>query len=144
MSATQATLSPAPIVPPTQQANSFSLSGHGLHVDYAATSFTGQPRLSYQDGTQTRSFAGSEIDTVEVPALGRIVSVTLSMVPDVGSTTFSVLIPTVMVSGIGGTSQVSTEAVTTIHRTPFTGHFVGQRELYRTARLHGSATALVF
>src|SRR5436305_9687909 len=82
-----------------QQADSFSLSGHGIHIDYDSTSFAGQPRLTYHDTVQNRSFSGSEIRTVEVPDLGTIVSVTLSIVPDVGSTTFSVLIPTVLVSG---------------------------------------------
>ena len=138
MSATKETTSAQ-----TQQADSFSLSGHGIHVDYDLTSFAGQPRLTYHDTVQNRSFSGSEIRTVEVPDLGTIVSVTLSIVPDVGSTTFSVLIPTVLVSGTAQ-SSVTTDAVTTIYRTPFVTNFVGQREIYRVTRMRGTATFVNF
>lgn len=143
MSAIQDT-SGSPIVPPVLQANTFSLSGHAIHVDYASTSVNGQPRLTYHDTVQTRSFSGGEIRTIEVPDLGTIVSVTLSILPDVGSTTFSLLIPTVFVPGMGILTPVTTDAVTTIHRTPFVAHFVGQREVYRVTRMTGTASAVDF
>jgi hypothetical protein len=143
MSATQ-DVSSSPVVPPVQQANHYSLSGRGLHVEYASTSLNGQPRLTYHDAVQTRSFSGNEIRSVEVPDLGTIISVTLSIVPDVGSTTFSLLVPTVIVSNIGTPANVTTEGVTTIHRMPFVVHFVGQRENYRAVRLEGSASFLIF
>jgi hypothetical protein len=92
----------------TLQANNFSLSGRGIHVDFASTSLNGQPRLTYHDTVQTRNFSGSEIRRTEIPDIGTIVSVTLSIVPDVGSTTFSLLIPTVFVSGIGVLTPVTT------------------------------------
>ena len=60
MSAIQDT-SGSPIVPPVLQANTFSLSGHAIYVDYASTSVNGQPRLTYHDTVQTRSFSGGEI-----------------------------------------------------------------------------------
>jgi hypothetical protein len=132
------------IIPPVQLANSFSLSGHGIHVDFSSTSLNGQPRLTYHDTVQTRSFSGDEIRTNEVPDLGTIVSVTLSITPDVGSTTFSLLIPTVFVLGMGSLTPVTTDAVTTVHRTPFVVRFVGQRELYRVTRMTGTASAVVF
>jgi hypothetical protein len=75
----------------TQQANNFSLSGHGIHVDYSSTSINGQPRLAYHDHLRNLSFAGAQIRTAEVPDIGSIVSVTLTITPDVGSTTVSVL-----------------------------------------------------
>jgi hypothetical protein len=70
------------------------------------------------------------------------VSVTLSIVPDVGSTTFSLLIPAAFVSGIGTLNPVTTDAVTTIHRMPFVAQFVGQRELYQVTRMTGTASFL--
>jgi hypothetical protein len=127
-----------------QQANNFSLSGGGVHVDYSSTSLNGQPQLTYHDTAQTRSFSGNEIRTVAVPDLGTIVSVTLSIRLEVGSTTFSVLIPAVFVAGIGALVPVTTDAVTTIHRTPFVAHFVGQREVYRVTRMVGTANAVIF
>jgi hypothetical protein len=128
----------------TLQANNFSLSGRGIHVDFASTSLNGQPRLTYHDTIQTRNFSGSDIRRTEIPDIGTIVSVTLSIVPDVGSTTFSLLIPTVFVSGIGTLHPVTTDAVTTIHRMPFVAQFVGQRELYQVTRMTGTASFLEF
>ena len=69
---------------------------------------------------------------------------TLSILPDVGSTTFSLLIPTVFVPGMGILTPITTDAVTTIHRTPFVAHFVGQREVYRVSRMTGTASAVDF
>ena len=132
------------VAPKVEQANTFSMSGDGSHVDYASTSINGRPKLTYHDTVQTRAFSGGELRTVEVPDLGTIVSVTLSIVPDVGSTTFSVLIPTVDVTELGTLNPVTTDAITTVHRTPFVAQFVGQRELYRVTRMTGTARALVF
>ena len=143
MSATQDTSGSAS-VSPALQANNFSLSGRGIHVDFASTSLNGQPRLTYHDTIQTRNFSGSDIRISEVPDLGTIVSVTLSIVPDVGSTTFSLLIPTVFVSGLGTLTPVTTDAITTIHRMPFVVRFVGQREIYHITRLTGTASFLEF
>jgi hypothetical protein len=100
------------------QANLFSLSGSNIHVEYSSTSINGQPRLAYHDPLRNLSFAGSDIRTVDVPDIGTIVSVTLTITVDVGSTTFSVFIPHALVSA-GRSDPVTTEAITTIHRMPF-------------------------
>ena len=129
----------------SQQANNFSLSGSYIHVDYSATSINGQPRLTYQDPVRNLSFAGSDIRRVDVPDIGSIVSVTLNITVDVGSTTFSVFIPNVIVpAGPGGANPVTTEGVTTIHRTPFVPQLPGQREVYSVAQLTGVASHLEF
>jgi hypothetical protein len=141
MSATQATT--APIVPPRQQANHFALAGHGLHVEYASTSLSGKPVLSYHDTVQTRSFLGDEISTVEVAALGTVVSVTLNIVPDAGRTTFSVILPHVALTGIGASSPVTAEAVTVFHRTSLIGEVLGQEESYTFIKVTGTATVVV-
>lgn len=126
-----------------QQANHFSLSGGHIHVDYSSTSINGQPRLAYHDPTRNLSFVGSDIRTVDVPDIGTIVSVTLNITVDVGSTTFSLLIPHVIVP-TGGSNPVTTEAITTIHRMPFGPSVPGQREVYRVARLTGTANHVNF
>ena len=126
-----------------QQANNFSLSGGGIHVDYSSTSINGQPRLAYHDAVRNLSFAGSDIRTVDVPDIGTIVSVTLTITVDVGSTTFSVLIPHVLVSA-GQSNPVTTDAITTIHKMPFAPQLPGQLELYRVTRLTGVAQQVFF
>ena len=139
-SATSAT----PIVPPIQLANHFSLSGHRIHVDFSTTSLTGQPQLSYHDAVRTLSFTGNDIRIADVPDLGSVVSVTLNITVDVGSTTFSVLIPHVSVSGIGGSAPVSTNGITTIHKMPFAPQLNrGQRDLYHVTHLTGVANHIV-
>ena len=129
--------------PSTQQANNFSLSGGGIHVDYSSTSINGQPRLTYHDHLRNLSFAGADIRRVEVPDIGTIVSVTLTITVDVGSTTFSVFIPSVIVAP-SGSAPVSTEGITTIHRMPFAPPMPGQREVYTVVRLTGVASHLNF
>jgi hypothetical protein len=128
----------------TQQANNFSLSGHGIHVDYSSTSINGQPRLAYHDHLRNLSFAGAQIRTAEVPDIGSIVSVTLTITPDVGSTTVSVFIPNVLVSAPNGSTSVTTEGITTIHRMPFAIPMPGQREVYSVVQLTGVASHLIF
>jgi hypothetical protein len=138
------TTSAAPAAPPIQTANHFSLSGQGIHVDYSTTSFTGQPRLTYHDPARTLSFVGDDIRVVDVPDIGSIVSVTLNLSVDVGSTTFSVLIPHVTVSGIGGSAHIATDGITTMHRMPFAPQaFLGQREVYHVTHLTGQADFIV-
>ena len=128
----------------TQKANNYSLSGGGIHVDYSSTSINGQPRLTYHDHLRNLSFVGAQIRTVSVPDIGTIVSVTLTITVDVGSTTFSVFIPDVLVSAPNGSTPVRTEGITTIHRMPFAPPSPGQREIYRVVRLTGTANHQVF
>jgi len=125
------------------QVNLFSLSGSNIHVEYSSTSINGQPRLAYHDPLRNLSFAGSDIRTVDVPDIGTIVSVTLTITVDVGSTTFSVFIPHALVSA-GQSDPVTTEAITTIHRMPFGPQLPGQLELYRVTRLTGVARQVFF
>jgi hypothetical protein len=127
-----------------QQANTFSLSGGGIHIDYSSTSINGQPRLTYHDHLRNLSFAGADIRSVEVPDIGTIVSVTLTITVDVGSTTFSVFIPSVLVAAPNGSTPVTTEGITTIHRMPFGPPMPGQREVYNVVRLAGVANQVEF
>ena len=142
-SATQsATSSAAAAVTP----NLFHLAGPNLRLTYSTSSITGQPILTYQDAHQTKSFQGPEINTIEDTELGTIVSVVLHAMPDVGSTTFSLLIPRILVGGLGAIAPVRTYGITTMHSTPFVvpGTVLGQLDTYTVTPLHGTAQAVVF
>jgi hypothetical protein len=128
--------------------NLYSLAGGGLHVSYTISGIAGAPHLTYQDATRTLSFSGTQIRTVDVPDLGTVVSVTLVLTVDTGSTTFSVLLPAVqLASGVGPVSSVpvSTDGITTFHRfsvIPVLNH--GQREFYTVTPLTGTASRVFF
>ena len=100
-----------------QQANHFSLSGRHLHVDFSPTSFTGKPQLQYQDAHRSVRFSGEEVRITAVPDIGTLASVTLSITPDVGSVSFSLLVPRVAVAS-GAMVSVTTQGITTTHKTP--------------------------
>jgi hypothetical protein len=122
----------------------FVLAGGGLHITYSTSGFFGGPHLTYQDAVRTLNFSGSQIRTVEVPDLGTVVSVTIVLTVDTGSTTFSILIPQVNLVGAASV-PISTEGITTVHRfsvIPVLNH--GQREFYTVTPLTGTASHVLF
>lgn len=128
---------------PTVTANLFQLSGHHLHVTYSPSSIDGKPTMTYQDQHQSKSFKGDEIRTVECD-LGTLVSVTLRIMPDVGSTSLSVVIPRTRVA-TAGTAVIHTECITTVHSTPFAPQVIqGQADSYTVTSLRGTAQAVAF
>jgi hypothetical protein len=123
--------------------NLFELQGSKLHVMYATTSIEGKPHLSYQDAHQTLSFRGDEIRAVATE-IGTLVTVFLVRSVDTGSTTFSLLIPSV---GLDATNsaRIRTEGITTIHRFSVIPAFKnGQRDNYTVTGLSGTARFVVF
>ena len=74
----------------SEEANLFELTGEGTEVAYTTTSFTGAALLNYTgpDG-QIQQFTGDDqIDAREGP-LGTEVTVTLAVVPDLHTITFT-------------------------------------------------------
>jgi hypothetical protein len=129
-------------------ASAYSLAWGGLRVEYATTAFTGRPVLTYQDPQRTLSFTGDEIRAVPVSDLGSIVSVTLVPATDAGpttlgpvSTTFSLLVPRVLVPPHSGIAPADTIDVTTHHRPCTTPTVVGrgQQHFYTITLLRGEA-----
>lgn len=123
--------------------NQFQLSGHGLSIEYSTTGIDGQPHLSYHDHALNKSFSGSEIRSDEL-ALGTVVSVTLMLTIDAGSTTFSLLIPRINVNP-NESVHVHTEGITTIHKLSIVqalNH--GQRDVYTVRALRGTARHVDF
>jgi hypothetical protein len=81
-------------------------------------------------------FNGPQIRVVSNPDLGTLVSVTLSVSP-VAETTFTALLPAVLLDPAHPVEPVQTEGITTTHLLfpPF-----GQKEFYTVTPLTGSAS----
>jgi hypothetical protein len=135
-----AAAAPATITPNLYELQNASGS---VSVVYSTSSFTGEPRLTYTNGSMTKSFSGDEI-RVQETEIGKLVTVTVAFRPDVNFVTLSLLIPDISLGG--QPVRISSRAILTTHRTPFTPlPFVGQRELYRQViLLKGIASEVAF
>jgi hypothetical protein len=128
---------------PTVTPNLYQLSGHHLHVSYSSSGIDGKPHMTYQDTHQSKSFRGDEIRTVECD-LGTLVSVTLRLTVDVGSTTLSLLIPRIRISPTSA-AAVHTECITTVHSMPFGPQTIqGQLDSYTVTSLRGTAQVVMY
>jgi len=127
---------------PTVTPNLYQLSGKHLHVTYTTTGLDGRPTLTYQDAHQGKSFKGDEIRAVECD-LGTLVSVTLVLSVDRGSTSFSLVIPRMQIPQ-GTNAPVHTDGVTTMHRFAATALTQGQLDTYSATELQGTAQAVDF
>jgi len=118
------------------QPNVWVLYGGGIHVRY----FTAGPNLFYQDPMRTRDFKGQEVRVVQVPDLGTLVSVTIFLTVDSGSSTFTLLLPTVNVAAQPiSSAPVSTYGITTAHHFSVVPAFQhGQQEFYSVTALSGT------
>ncbi|MEA2139220.1 MAG: hypothetical protein QOG56_2370 [Solirubrobacteraceae bacterium] len=129
--------------PSVSTPTSYTLQGDGVHVSYSTTSFQGQPRFDYHDGRVTQSFVGDEIRT-EQTEIGTLVTVTIMLTVDRGSTSFSLLLPTVNV-GPSKSAPISTIGITTRHRFAIPASLnLGQTELYTVTQLTGTAEDIDF
>lgn len=143
MSTTQTAAANAPVVALTTP-NMFTLAGGGLHVSYTTTGIDGQPHFTYQDTHRTLSFRGNQIRVIADTDVGTLVSVTLLMTVDSGSTTFTVLIPRVNMVGEQSV-PIKTDGITTIHRFSIIPALnIGQRDTYTVTHLSGSASHVLF
>jgi len=129
---------PAAPVAPGKHPNHYDLTGDGISVIYDTTTFGGKPMLSYHDKAVSRSFVGDQIRTVNTE-IGTLVTVTIFLTPDSGSTTFTLLIPEVNL-GAADSAAISTCGITTLHRLTIIGPpRQGQTELYTTHDMKGTA-----
>ena len=121
----------------------FQLTGSHIHITYTTSSIDGTPTMTYQDPYQGMSFSEDEIRTVECD-VGTLVSVTLRMTVDTGSTSLSVLIPRVRIEQ-GTIAAIHTECVTTVHRFSVIPSFhPEQLDTYSVVPLHGTAQFVMF
>jgi hypothetical protein len=126
--------------------NMWVLSGGGIHVRYSTTSLAGTPQFHYQDSLRVLNFTGAQIRSVSVPDVGTLVSVTIHMTVDTGSTTFTIVLPQVnLVAGDPASGNVTTFGITTTHAFSIVAPFdIGQREFYGVTTLTGTASLVVF
>lgn len=121
----------------------YELRGAELHITYSTTSFDGTARFTYQDATRALNFVGDQIRLVDTE-VGTLVTVTLCRTVDSGSTTFSLLVPTINL-GPSNQSPIDTVGITTIHRFSIVPAFnQGQTELYKITPLTGLASFVPF
>ena len=123
--------------------NLYVLQGYGLQVSLALSSFGGQPRLTYHDAAQARQFTGEEIAFEDI-VFGRLASVVLTSVPDLGTTTFSLVVPAVRLSSAGGTQPITTIGITAVQRTTVGGPPPGQSTTLQVTHLTGTAAEVQF
>ena len=129
--------------------NTYQLSGDGISIGYSPDAGPvtqhGSGRFTYQDAYRALTFSGDQIRRVDVPDLGTVVSVTLSMTVDTGSTTFSVLLPPVnLPNQPGAPAPIYTVGITTAHNlSPVPALNQGQRDRYTVTPLGGTASNVI-
>jgi hypothetical protein len=111
-------------------------------VDYETSSFIGQPILNLTQGPglgPIRHFAGSQIRRRNTE-IGTLVTVTTQVTVDTGSTSFSVLIPSITLKATSDHESFATEAIVTSHSGPNSVPSTGVHETYRFIQLQGEAS----
>lgn len=126
------------------QPNLFVLSGGGINVTYSTSGFDGKPHFSYHSASVSKTFTGDQIRVMHSDDLGSLVSVTIVLAIDTGSTSFTLLVPRVNLNS-GETLHITTEGITTHHRFSVVPAFLhGQIDSYGVAQLTGTAQHVVF
>ena len=108
-------------------------------VTYTLEPILGGPQFNYDDGKLSRLFKGDEIRTEYTEKIGTLVSVTIHLEIDTGSTSFTAVIPKV---GLGqSTSEpITTIEITTVHKRRVPGPTPqGQDDLYTVHPMKGTA-----
>ena len=137
---------PVPTIPETRtepaMPNMFELLGRGVAIHYSTTSFTGDPRLHYQDSCREVNASGDEIRQEETE-LGTLVTITLEPDADAGSLLFTVVIPRARVDGPEREVRLETHGFLTrsrFSRLPTDA----QLQTYIAVPLRGRATLVDF
>lgn len=125
--------------------NLYQLRCGTASATYSTSGIDGRPHLSYDDGEDSWSFSGDEIrcETVEI---GKLVTVTLETVPDLGSRSLTLLLPAIHLPEDGEEVLFRAPVVRTLERTSIGGPalVVGAVERYRVEIFHGAASQVVF
>jgi hypothetical protein len=127
------------------QPNRYSLQSHDGHtkVEYETSSFIGQPVLNLTQGPgPIRHFAGSQI-RARTTEIGTLVSVTTQLTIDTGSTSLSLLIPSITLATVSEQKTFATEAIVTTHSGPNSVPPTGVHETYKFIPLKGEATFVI-
>jgi hypothetical protein len=136
----QAQATPRPVQEEGVAPNLFLLDGEDTRINYASTSETGEPQLTYEGAYGSRSFVGDAVETEE-SALGRLVTVDLGPFPDQGNLWLTLLLPEFNPMDTGddpvpfATLAILKWLVSTIAGPPREG----AREEFRVVELEGTA-----
>jgi hypothetical protein len=126
--------------------NQYHLNGGDISVSYypegAGPIIQGRGRLrfTYHDSSRTLSFYGDEVCTIDVPGLGTVASVTIVQTVDTGSTSASLLVPTVVLPSPLPV-PINTELIITRHLLLAAALGHPQRDVYSVTALSGVASA---
>ena len=127
----------------TRTPNLYRLHGNNLQVTYSTSGFDGKPHLQYHDTFQTLHFSGDQIRTLSTE-IGTLVTVTIRMTVDTGSTAFTLLVPPVNLEE-SNIVDITTYGITTIRRFSIVPEFnQGQIDSYAVTELRGTAAHVVF
>ena len=126
----------------TATPTTFDVSSEGLHVTYTTAGPDGQPHLTFVSATRNLSFVGDQIRTVVAPDLGTLVSVTIWRTIDTGSTSFTLIVPRVILAAPDVEASVEMVGITTRHRFGVVRRFNrGQLDSSSQVTLTGTARA---
>lgn len=124
--------------------NIYQFHAPQLTINYSTGELGSIRALEYQDPSQKLEFKSDEIRTVKTE-LGTLVTVTIHKTIDSGSTSFTLFVPTVNLSQLNTSTNITTEGITTRHRFSVVPRFnQGQTELYSVTQLSGTAKAVPF
>jgi hypothetical protein len=121
--------------------NQYELAGVGVQVTYSTSSLPGKPQLTFTKGRKTLNFTGNEIGVVDT-VVGTLVTVTIASTPDLNSTTFSFLVPSIELAKESAKQSFRTIGITTISKTPI-GPVKGVQQTYKIVELRCTAQHVV-
>ncbi|HEV7653168.1 MAG TPA: hypothetical protein VGP36_00310 [Mycobacteriales bacterium] len=132
-------------------ANQIALHGDGIRVTYypggtgPVIEGKGRARLFYQHHATSMTFHDEDVTEEKNEGLGRTVTVTLSSIPDFGSTTFTLLVPEIVLpdgtDGPHASAHVRTLGITRISSTTIAGP--AGPDTYEAVRLRGTASLVM-
>ena len=122
--------------------NRYDLHGGNITMTYGECGADGKPYLNYSDSNLSRLFKGDEIRVIKETDLGTLVSVTIRITIDTGSTSFTVVIPRVKKNdGQNAPTNMVTIGITTVHRfSVVPALLMGQIDNYTAVTLTGTET----
>jgi hypothetical protein len=124
------------------QANLFELNSSSIHVTFSSTSISGDPIFSYRDNQRSLSFRGEDI-RLQDTEIGQLVTVTLEVIPDLKTVTFSLILPVVTVMHQSSGIRIKVPGITTTNPTTIAGPPLGPQSLYSIVNLRGTAQFVV-
>jgi len=126
---------------PNVTPNQFKLHNQEVKITYVTNGFQGGPTFTFDDG-QVKTFRGPEVRVLQTE-IGNLVSVTLQLSVDTGSTSYSVLIPIIDLPNAQANQKFHTAGIKTVHKTFLSSPPQTLIESYHVDKLEGTAQSVV-